>query len=161
MSTRPSLITIGDIKTCPSTPSDVEWLIPRLRDADVSEIWAANHEEPPLALRRGYELSSPCYTVVYREEPILIFGASEVQPDVGCVWGLGSNLVSDAWRPFLRISRPSIELLHEDYSMLFNFVDARNTTHINWLRWLDFKFINRHEEFGAEQLPFYEFVRII
>ena len=39
-------------------------------------------------------------------------------------------------------------------------VDARNELHIKWLKFMGFKFIQRHENFGVAKLPFYEFLRI-
>lgn len=44
--------------------------------------------------------------------------------------------------------------------ILFNCVDQRNEVHINWLRWLGFKFVRIIPEYGIQKLPFIEFVRI-
>jgi hypothetical protein len=61
---------------------------------------------------------------------------------------------------FLRRSRIYIELIQQEYPLLHNVVDARNELHIKWLKWMGFKFIQLHEEYGVEKRPFYEFIRI-
>jgi hypothetical protein len=144
----------------PSESSDVDWLAPRLRRADLNEIAAYTGTTAKDALIHGYEHSIKCFTGVCDDKPFIMFGASPVQEDVGSVWLLGTDDLLKARIPFLRQSKHWVNVLHEDFPLLFNYVDARNSVHIRWLKWLDFKFINLHGSFGVGQLPFYEFVRI-
>ena len=78
-------------------------------------------------------------------------------------WMLGRDEmltdVHDKWE-FLRQSRIHLANLHAMYPVLFNFVDARNTVHLRWLRWMGFTFISRNDNYGPEKRTFYEFVRI-
>jgi hypothetical protein len=53
-----------------------------------------------------------------------------------------------------------VQTLQQNYDVLFNLVDERNTLHIRWIQWCGFTFVNRHPALGAEQRPFLEFVRI-
>ena len=149
-----------DVFVCPSVPEDVEYLGSRLRQADIDEITANGGLTPHEALEAGLANSTICQSAHYKGEPFLMFGAAPVLDNVGLVWMLGSDVISKAWLPVLRRSRDCLQELHDEFDLLFNYVDARNTVHIKWLRWLGFSFINLHPEFGVGRLPFYEFVRI-
>ncbi|MGH9903554.1 MAG: hypothetical protein ACRD68_17245, partial [Pyrinomonadaceae bacterium] len=61
---------------------------------------------------------------------------------------------------FFRHSRYWVEQLHERYRVLWNCVDVRNEVHIRWLKWCDFTFLRRIEEYGAGRMPFYEFTKV-
>ena len=63
-------------------------------------------------------------------------------------------------RTFLRQSKEMLRELHQQFILLFNEVDARNTTHIRWLRWMGFIFVRYRPNYGAEGRPFYEFCRV-
>ena len=47
-----------------------------------------------------------------------------------------------------------------NYPILFNFVDARNTTHVKWIKYMGFSIIQEHATFGVEGRLFYEFAKI-
>lgn len=137
-------------------------LAPRLRQEDKDEIKAASGHSPEAALVEGVFVSDPCWTVFSDEdEPIVMFGvAPSFVEDVGSPWLLAAPEVEKIAIPFLRGGFAYLKQMHERYPLLFNFADARNVVHLKWLRWLGFKFIQRHETFGVEQRPFIEFVRL-
>ena len=143
-----------------SVKSDIDWLAPRLRKADKAEIKAFAGVSPKDALTVSFVASTCRYTAEWEGEPIIMFGAGPVEEGVGAVWLLGTDMIKKVRVPFLRESKRCLEALHDEYPLLFNYVDARNTLHIRWLKWLGFTFINRHPEFGVARIPFYEFVRI-
>lgn len=146
----------------PASPSDALWLAPRLREADKAEVRAASGLDPAVALDFAVRSSRPSLAMMGDQGGCIgLFGAAPtVDPLAGIVWMLATDDLERHSRQFLRESRPWIGQLHRAYPLLFNFVDARNEIHIRWLRWCGFTFINRHEEFGVERRPFYEFVRI-
>lgn len=147
----------------PATLEDIEMLAPRLRTADVEEVRAAIGFYSVAYLTQAYLASDPCYVMVGEEgELVGIYGVvpNPVQLNSGAVWmHCTDDLVKYPFQ-FLRRCRAEINALHDDYELLFNFIDARNTVHVKWLRWSGFKFINYHQNYGKEQRPFYEFVRI-
>lgn len=71
---------------------------------------------------------------------------------------LGSDLIKMHSIEFLRKSKEWVEA--QDYEILYNNIDARNTVHIKWLQWLGFTFIQELPNYGVEQRLFYQFVRI-
>jgi len=91
---------------------------------------------------------------------VALCGVGHVSDTVGSPWLLGSPGIQSIQTTFLRCCRGIVKVMQCRYPVLFNFVDARIKLHIQWLQWCGFKFIARHEHFGKQGLPFYEFVRI-
>ena len=148
------------VEIIPAIQKDVDWVATHLRDADRNEAIALGGRDPEDVVQFSHEQSEKSYIGLYEDEPFIVFGVSHFQDEVGCVWLVGTDKIHDARVGFLRVSHYWLNDLHENYPLLFNYVDARNTLHIRWLRWLGFTFINLHPEFGAGRLPFYEIVRI-
>lgn len=94
--------------------------------------------------------------------PEVLFGADEVphHPNVAVVWMVSTEAILSHPTEFLRQSRKWVDSWHERFDVLTNFVDARNTMHHKWLRWLGFSFIRKVEALGPYSLPFYEFAKI-
>lgn len=131
-----------------------------IREDDRREILAVSGGDPLDALVQGFMFSDKPRTVLAGNTVCAMFGSGQVEPNVGAVWLLGTDDINNISRQFLRESKKWLDELYENYDLLFNYVDERNTVHIKWLKWLGFDFIKRHEQFGVGQLPFFEFVRI-
>jgi len=58
---------------------------------------------------------------------------------------------------FLRRNRNWIDANMKIYDKLENYVDARNTKAINWLKWLGFQFADETVPYGMLKMPFYKF----
>jgi hypothetical protein len=144
-----------------ATLADVYSMAPRLREADKSEIRAATGRDPLASLRDGLARSRSCKVGLTPEgEPAVIWGVVPIDPMVGGVWALATDQLSKHKIQFLRGSREHLEEMQKQFPLLMNVVDARNTLHIDWLKWLGFTFIAEHPSWGVEQRLFYEFVRI-
>lgn len=146
----------------PAIIEDADELAPRLRAADVQEIKANLGEPPLIVLESGIASSDPCYAAVNEEDKVLaLFGVvpDSRTDDVGMIWLLGSNELLTHSVYFLRHCRKWVEKLHEQYRVLWNYVDARNEIHIRWLKWCDFTVLELIERHGVEQRPFYEFTK--
>ena len=145
-----------------STMEDAEKLAPVLREEDVQEVLAAGSTSPLASLRRGVRFSKPAITVDDENgNPALMMGvAPSVDPEVGHIWLLSSDIITRRPTTFLRQSRPWLEFFHSRYPVLTNRVDARNVVHIKWLRWLGFTFLKQYPGSGPGNYPFHEFVRL-
>jgi hypothetical protein len=135
----------------------------RLRRSDLQEIKANLGEDPFVVLERGIVQSSPSYAVVNEaDQALALFGVvpDTGDADVGLVWLLASDEL--ARHPFfvLRNTRKWVEILNQQYRVLWNHIDARNELHLRWLRWSGFTLLRRIENFGVEQRPFYEFEKV-
>ena len=148
--------------TRPATEADLVAIAPRLRQADINECAAVCDLAPLDALRLGLPNSS-AVVVDTLDYPIAIFGVQPMPlPKMGAVWMTSTE---DIAQPpyvgqFIRHSRTVLNTLHAQYPLLCNVVDARNTVHIRWLKWCGFIFLTKHERYGPQQRPFWEFARI-
>ncbi len=146
-----------------ATIEDAIALSKNLRAEDEAEVKAMTGETSLDALTHGVLASDLPVSIVDEDGQILgMFGAvtAFTQPRIGTVWMLASPDILKYRRRFAKESKQWIEALQEHYDILCNVVDERNTVHIRWLQWCGFTFIQRHPEFGVENRPFIEFVRI-
>ncbi|HUT91741.1 MAG TPA: phage protein Gp13 family protein [Thermoguttaceae bacterium] len=150
----------------PSTVDDAARLAATIRSADRDEIRANSGKLPIDALVAGIQWSDPCLSVVYHNDVLAMFGVVPTGTEkVGAVWMLASNLLEPNRLPrraairFLRRSIPWVDWLNEQWPLLWNVVDARNTLHIQWLEWSGFKLLRTVEQYGFERRPFIEFSR--
>ena len=82
---------------------------------------------------------------------------------MGKIWMLGHRSMTSDYqdvRAFLRNSPIELNKFHMNYPILFNYVDARNTTHVKWIKYMGFSIIQEHATFGVEGRLFYEFAKI-
>lgn len=141
---------------------DIPPIANEMRPEDREEVKAGSGDTPHKALMKGYLQSTECFTLVAPDGPLLgMFGyvKSKTEP-CAAVWMLGTTKLFDYRWAFLRQSRHWVDYMQAQTPLLFNCVDQRNEVHINWLRWLGFKFVRIIPEYGIQKLPFIEFVRI-
>lgn len=128
-----------------------------LRQQDLDEIEAM--DSGPDALSLSVKLSSHGYCIMDRNgEPCAMFGAApHPLPGVGVVWMLGTDGIRREATGIARRTRRYFNELNSAYSILFNYIDARNTVSLRWLRWGGFELL-RDVEIGGH--PFHIFARV-
>jgi len=152
----------GGLQFRPAELSDATVLGPILRSADRLEIQASVGRPPTDTLREGIASSDPCWAVLTPGGALMaLFG---VVPDAGAtrsgmIWLLGSDELAKHQFAVLRSSRLWVARLQEQYDQLWNYVDARNDLHLNWLRWCGFRFVELVECHGVERRPFWRIER--
>lgn len=137
---------------------DGAWLARRLREADRNELCAISDEDPEYTLFQGIRSSVPCRAVVdHLDKPVALFGVNPDGPDseTGLVWLLGTDELSRYSYVFLRHCLRELEDLHRHYSLLWNFVDARNHLHLRWLMWAGFRKVRAVPAYGREKRRFF------
>ena len=75
----------------------------------------------------------------------------------GSPWLLGTNEIGRYALTFLRANKKYVRRMLEFYPHLENYVDARNTTSIQWLKWLGFEFDLLPVPYGVWKMPFFRF----
>tara|TARA_B100001989_G_scaffold137638_3_gene97562 strand:- start:5819 stop:6226 length:408 start_codon:yes stop_codon:yes gene_type:complete len=134
-----------------------------MRQEDKEEVLAYSGSSPQEALFYCFFASKPCMTMVGRKGNIMgMYGVVPCSPKVGRIWMLGHKSMTTDYkdvRAFLRYSPIELQKFHCNYPLLYNYVDARNETHIKWIKWMGFSIIKKHATFGAEGRTFYEFVK--
>lgn len=150
--------------TRPSVPADIPIVANNMRAADLAELRAHDRDSPQETLLCGLLTSKPCMTICKADgTPVAMWGVTPQTEDVGLAWLLGTeDLVQDrATRlRFLREVKAQVTKVMRTYRVLWNCVDARNTVHIRWIRWMGFTFIAKHPNYGAEGRLFLEFCKV-
>lgn len=133
-----------------------------MRPSDTAEVEASMGVSPLEALLQGRATSHICKTAKGDSgEPVVIFGVGEVDfsDQIGQVWMLCSKDVKRYSKEILRLTPDILGHWHQMYPILWNFVDARNTSSQRWLKRMGFDLIRTHPVFGHAGLPFIEFMR--
>ena len=147
----------------PATVDHIAVIAAAARAADIAELWASSRTTPAEAMQRGLERTAQTFTGLVDDVPVCMFGASpfSIMGGMGAAWMIGSTGLNrlSVQKELLRLSVPVVAYMQDQFPvLLYNFVDARNTAAIRWLRWLGFQF---HEPiaYGVDQLPFLPFYR--
>ncbi|NPU64598.1 hypothetical protein HL667_06275 [Bradyrhizobium sp. 83012] len=138
------------------------YIAKNLRQADRNECDAMCAAPPELILPQAVKPHRAVWTFHTNDGlPVGVFGVDPTSiEEVGIVWMVSTPVVNEHRREFLVESRPYVLALNNDFPIITNFVDARNTLHHRWLKWLGFSFLRRIEQWGARSVPFYEFARM-
>lgn len=108
-------------------------------------------------LKFAFENSKPCMTIVHKGKPVGIFGVVPTSVEgLGGIWLVGTPEMTapENRMRFLRESKKWVDRFHEQYPTLGNYIDSRNTVHVEWVKWLGFQI---HEETLINGVPFYMF----
>lgn len=141
--------------------SDAYELAPHLRQRDVEEIRAGTGLEPLPALLRSFNDSTLAWTAFDEDGPFAIFGVGPLDTDTGSPWLLGADRLTRKHRMyFLQNSRPYITQMHDLFPLLLNYVDARHTDSLVYLKRVGFTISKLIPEWGFERRPFYRFIKV-
>jgi hypothetical protein len=145
----------GDVQIRTAVYADVQQMKNRIRESDRREVEASHGHTPEEALSYSYTTSCFKATVIYKGDPVAMFGVvkDETEASAGSVWMLATNGIYDMKPQFLRLSRRFIALMQEQFTILYNFVDARNAASIEWLTWCGAT-ISESKTYGTARLPF-------
>ena len=130
-----------------------------MRQADIDEVWAAGRQRPENAIRMSIEGSHDTAGIgLVDGEPVCAFGIGSwsVLRRLGVPWLLGTNKLARHAPHFIRESHNYVEAAKDEFQVLENYIDARNTEALKWLKWLDFK-VDPAAPFGPDRLPFHRF----
>jgi len=131
-----------------------------LRVVDNEELSAALNCAPEDDVMKGYELSTRKWIILSIEGnlnvPTALFGVQDHGDGVGIPWMVATDGLKKIKRFLLESTDKYLSEIKKDYDMLVNYVDARNTDSIKWLKRLGFKF-DEAAPYGHKQLPFHRF----
>lgn len=144
-----------------SVQADVDWLKDNLRPEDAAEV-TASHGSPQQAMQESFDASDECWTIIVSDTQEIagMYGVCRQDNITGVIWLLTAPPITKVWLPFLRGSRKWVKEMNKKYPLLTNAVDEEYKVSIDWLRFLGFTFLKRHETWGVGTKPFLEFVRI-
>ena len=137
---------------------DVAVLVRNMREHDIQEVNAATHMGLRNAVQTSVIMSTYSKTGLVNDELVCMWGVCPISllSGSGSPWMLGTDLITEKQRIFLRRSKPWLADIRKDYRYLENFVDARNVLSIKWLKWLGFE-MDEAEPYGIHGEPFHKF----
>jgi hypothetical protein len=145
-----------------ASEKDVYAIAPLLREADKAEIKAMTGSSPLIPLLTSFNESDIVW-FAYRPDgsPLAIFGVGK---DIDCAAGIPWMLATDEAKRFavslVKMGQKWVDRRLSDYGLLHNFVDSRNTVHINWLKRLGFTINPEPHYIGHDKsVPFLFFHR--
>ena len=141
-----------------ATLDDVEMIAPLLRQADKDEIEAASGLTPRTALELSLRLCDEPVIGFMDGQPASIWGVNTgcfVQ-NRGVPWMLGTPLLDRYPKTWLPIAAAILKDMRDRYTLLENYVDARNKKSIRWLKRLGFQF-EKAQPYGVHGLHFHKF----
>jgi len=144
-----------------ATLADVEFVAANLREADREEVLAAVGIDPTIALpayiHEGREVYAAGLQLDDRAE--VLFGLDPIfgMDRAAVIWLLSTDRIYEHPVEFVIQSGRIFEVCHQHFDLLTNFIDARNTRHIRWLKRLGFHMIRKVDKYGYAGIPFIEF----
>ena len=111
------------------------------------------------ALVESVKASVVLYAVDINGELACLFGCAPINGMLGlraAPWLLGTDVLDRHPSALMRHTAPYLAQMQRRYPHLLNYVDARNTRSIRWLKRLGFV-IHPARPFGVAQLPFHYF----
>lgn len=144
----------------PATQALLEGMIGRFRKVDVEEVYAMSGRDINEAAREGVRYSEKSWIGLWGSDPIVVFGVRRLSllSDEGTPWLLGTDRIKEPGikKAFIEGSVPFVLEMLRYFKYLENFVDARNTTSIRWLKLCGFT-VEKPEPMGLLQMPFHRF----
>jgi hypothetical protein len=118
----------------------VESIAADMRQADANEVWASNHHTPLESMMKGWEASDFSTVAMCDGEPLVMIGLvkRDVLSGSGVVWMLGANRAMKYKKEFFRQTKPVIDEMLTICPRLCNMVHGKNTSSVQWLKWLGF-----------------------
>lgn len=140
------------------TAAHIAQLADTMQEADVQECWALGRMTPFDALSYSVLGSRDPKCWVVNDRVITMFGLASITQltDHSVPWVLCSNQVQKLYRPFLRGSKILAEQWKSENRVLRNWVDARHTRAISWIKWMGFT-LKPAVPLGPDQMPFHQF----
>jgi len=141
----------------PTNLSDIVDLVNHMRESDKEEVLASHGFSPYHAAMYAYRTATDSCAFRVDGKLVAINGVAPLcgLPG-GSPWMLATDDIEKYSRQFFRLTRDHVAAMLDSYGYLANFVHAKNTKSIKWLKWLGFT-IYPVERYGAANEFFHKF----
>lgn len=148
----------ADVLIRPTQPDDVTTLIANLRASDLAECQAYGRPDIAAGIRSSATRSLLCWSGFVDGELAAIMGVAPINMlnGLGSPWMLGTPVLDRNSRILVRATPVYIGRMLTAFPHLVNFVHAKNTTSVRWLRRLGFTLYDAvpHGPLGEPFHPF-------
>lgn len=149
---------MAEVLIRPTEPGDAAELIANLRASDLAECLAYGRDDVGAGIEASVRRSVLCWTGLVDGQVAAIIGVAPVNilTGMGSPWMLGTPLLDRHHRVLVRRTPEYISRMLKAFPHLVNFVHAKNTTSVRWLRRLGFT-LHEAVPYGPLGEPFYPF----
>lgn len=150
---------MATVEIIPATEQHVDEIARAVRPADVEELWATTMSSPRAVMMRGLKYSDKAMVGLVNGKAVCMWGIvheSLIGP-CGAPWMVATIALDEHAKIFLRRCKKVLVDMFAGYQHLENYVDARNTKAIQWLKWMGFNVDKETETYGMLKLPFHKF----
>ena len=148
--------------TCPDLNEALS-MAPLMREADVLEV-AGLGQTPEQAITQSFYDSDMVWLAYFEGRPAALIGVGRVSVmgNQGTPWFLTSNVMNEwgAKRALLKYSPVFIQDFLDNYDILVNYVDAKYTKALTWLKWLGFTIDDNPEPSPITGAMFYRILKV-
>jgi hypothetical protein len=119
---------------------DAQELYANMRQNDLDECNALGPHDIQRSIERSIRSSTLCWSLIIDGKLAAVFGVGviSVLTGIGSPWLLGTSVLDRHPRVLVRNTAPYIGAILRAFPHLINFVHARNTRSVHWLRRLGF-----------------------
>lgn len=149
---------MADVLIRPTEPGDAARLFANLRAHDLAECRAYGHPDIAASIASCVDRSVLCWTGLVDGELAAIFGAAPINmlAGIGSPWMLGTPVLDRHQRILVRRTPEYIARMLKMFPHLVNYVHAKNSTSVRWLRRLGFT-LHEAVPYGPLAEPFHPF----
>lgn len=149
---------VVDVLIRPTQPGDAAALAANLRPSDLAECQAYGRGDIASGVISSANRSMLCWTAFIDGELAAILGCAPISvvSGIGSPWMLGTPVLDRHSRVLVRETPEYIGKMLNAFPHLVNFVHAKNTTSMRWLRRLGFT-LHAAQPYGALGEPFHPF----
>lgn len=149
---------MAEVLIRPTEPGDAAHLFANLRASDLTECLAYGRDDVAAGIEASVRRSLLCWTGLVDGELAAIIGVAPVNllNGMGSPWMLGTPVLDAHSRVLVRRTPEYISRMLKAFPHLVNFVHAKNTTSVRWLRRLGFT-LHAAQPFGPLGEPFHPF----
>ena len=149
---------MAKIEVRPVRDEDFAELATNMRPQDVDECHAMGVTDLEQGLRACHRVSMLSWTATVDGQVACVFGVGSLSclTGEGSPWLLGTNLIDKNAGAFIRRTMPYIRRMLLAFPHLTNYVDARNTRSVTWLRRVGFT-LHPAAPYGPHGVPFHRF----
>jgi len=147
-------------KILPATQELVNAMKGRIRKSDQEEVWAASHMDIDEALDLSFKSSETAVVKFFKGVPVAISGVTRpfLLSNNGIIWMLATEEFENK---IVQISagrkcRVFVREMLKSFTLLYNFVDVRNTVTVKWLEWIGSEF-DQPKPYGPDNMLFRKF----
>lgn len=128
----------GRLYLANASPNDALSIKDSLRFNDARECFIFGLTPEEALLEPFLDNNSKNYTIFFDDMPIGMCGTNKLEDNIGSVWMLGTEQITQNKFSFLKGCPDVVDILQDDFESITNYVPVDHYETIQWLSWMGF-----------------------